>query len=128
MEFFLVSVALFVAVIVYSVVTQRLLRAAGKRASWLLALALGVLIAFAMMLTQRASIADFARGPCYAIALLAPSLLPFLGAATGFALTAREGRSQRAQLSAALALGATASLAAPGVAVLLAYLLPGDCA
>ena len=128
MAFLLVSVALFVAATVYSVVTQRLLRAAGKRASWLLALALGVFIAFVMMLTQRASIADFSRGPCYAISLLAASLPPFLGAATGFALTAREGLSPRAQLTAALALAAAASLAAPGLAVLLAYLLPGDCA
>ena len=128
MTFYLASVGLLITMsAAYSIVTQRWLRAAGKPASWLLALTLGVLIALTTILTPHASITDFAI-PCHGISLLAASLLPFLGAATGFALTAREGRSRRAQLGAALALGSTASLAAPGVALLLVYLLPGNCA
>ena len=56
MEFYLASVALFVAVTAgYSIVTQRLLRAAGKPASWVLALTLGGLIALVTTLTPHSS-------------------------------------------------------------------------
>ena len=128
LSFYLAAVALFVAAITaYAFVTQRVLHAAGKPASWVLALALGMAVTLAEIAATDLPSSDLRSRVWHTLIVLTGSSLPFLGAAAGLALTARESRSSRTQLGAALALGATASLAAPGIAFLLICLVTGDC-
>ena len=111
----------------YSLVTQRVLRATGKPESWVFALALGVVIALAEIFAEGLPNRGVTTRVWHALAIIAAFSLPFLGAAAGFGLTAREGRSPGTQLGAALALGAAASLAALGIGLLLVCLMTGAC-
>ena len=114
------------AITAYSVVTQRFLRAAGRPASWVFALSLGIIIGLAWLATRAPAIDRTTWVRDAAIVLIASSF-PLAGAAAGLALTARESRSHPVQLVAALALGTVASLAAPAVALMLGCLVTGRC-
>ena len=115
------------AIIAYTLVTQRVLRAAGKPASWLLAIAFGVVVTFVELVLIDLPRGDIRSRVWQGLIILTGSHLPFFGAAAGLALTGGEFRSSRVQLGAALALGATAGLAAPGIVFLLICLGTGDC-
>ena len=115
------------AITAYALVTQRVLRAAGKPASWMLAIAFGLVVTFAELVLIDLPKGDIRSRVWQGLIILTASNLSFFGAAAGLALTQREFRSSRVQLSAALALGATAGLAAPGIVFLLICLGTGDC-
>ena len=115
------------AIIAYTLVTQRVLHAAGKPASWLLAIAFALVLTFAELALIELPSGDIRSRVWQGLIILTASHLSFFGAAAGLALTGGEFRSSRVQLSAALALGTTAGLAAPGIVFLLICLGTGDC-
>ena len=115
------------ALIVYTLLTQRVLHAAGKPSSWLLAIAFGMVVTFAALVIIDLPEHDIRSRVWQALIILTGSHLAFFGGAAGLALTVRESRSSRVQFGAALALGATAALASPGIVILLLCLRTGDC-